>query len=376
MAAQKVRYDMGWHLVCEEHYEHTPISCCPFPGCRNGTDADEIEVADGYLTEKIFRRFEWQKPNGAKCYSWQNPNRPVLVMLKRVMSREAALDGLSDRNDPRRRIVIYHYTTPEALLGIVEKNELWMSDYSFMNDAEELTYGLAVAKDRFEKAAEELPHAGDILRRWGNPSDLGDIRACVGSFSLISDSLSQWRAYGSISIGFLVGPLMFGYNNSVRLNRVVYDLPTQQRHIDLMAHLTATAYEHDKKILEPDHLKTVYDRGGENLLEVTAFFKHPTFADEREARMVHIEDRKVYEHLRVESPPNRFRVSGGIILPYVTTKDLITLKDKPVEKIPIVEIVIGPTRHVEVLERGIDRLLKVHGHDDVEITRSTAPLRV
>jgi hypothetical protein len=297
-------------------------------------------------------------------------------MLKRVMSREAALDGLSDRYDPKRRIVIYHYTSPEGLLGIVEKNELWMSDYLFMNDAEELTYGLAVAKDRFEKAAEELPHAADVLRRWGSPSDLDDIRACVGSFSLMSDSLSQWRAYGSISIGFEVGPLMFGYNNSARLNRVVYDPAIQQRTIDLMAHLTATAYEHDKTLLEPDHLQKMYDRGGENLLEVTAFFKHPTFTDEREARIVHIEDRKVYNSLSVESPPHRFRVSGGIILPYVTTQDLITLRDKPVEKIPIVEIVIGPTRHAEVLERGIDRLLRLHGYEDVRITRSTAPLRV
>jgi hypothetical protein len=143
-----------------------------------------------------------------------------------------------------------------------------------------------------------------------------------------------------------------------------------------MAHLTTTAYEHDKTVLKPDHLQRVYESRGENLLEVTAFFKHPSFADEREARIVHIEDRKVYESLSVESPPHRFRVSGGILLPYVTTQDLITFKDKPVEKVPIVEITIGPTKHAEVLERGINRLLKVHGYDDVEITRSTAPLRV
>jgi hypothetical protein len=272
--------------------------------------------------------------------------------------------------------VIYHYTSPEGLLGIIEKNEFWMSDYSFLNDAEELTYGLALAKRRFDEVADALPGASDLLRKWGNPSDLSDLRVCVGSFSLRRDSLSQWRAYGSIAIGFEVGTLMFGYNNSVRMDRVVYEPEKQERFIDLMAYLSASAYEEDKKNNSTRDVQRIYGRGeGEQLLEITAFFKHPTFADEHEVRIVHIEDRKVYESLGVKRPPHRFRVSGGILLPYLTTRDVATFPDKYPDKLPIREVIIGPSRHAEVLQRGVERLLSAHGYESVKTTRSTAPLR-
>ena len=33
---------------------------------------------------------------------------------------------------------LYHYTTPQGLIGIVNNNELWASDIFSLNDAEEL----------------------------------------------------------------------------------------------------------------------------------------------------------------------------------------------------------------------------------------------
>jgi hypothetical protein len=365
-------------LVCAEHYEHGPLVCCPFPGCSNGTDAEEIEATGPHLPTKTYRRVTWTLPGDDVCYSWREQDNPLWGQIQRVMWREAARSSLTERYSPGVSQVIYHYTSPEGLLGIVEKNEFWMSDYSFMNDAEELTYGLALAKQRFEKCAQALPFAADLLRKWGNPSDLSDLRVCVGSFSLRGDSLSQWRAYGSIAVGFEVGPLMFGYNNSVRMNRVIYEPEKQERFIDLMAHLSASAYAEDKKNLPAAEVARIYGiRGeGETLLEVTAFFKHPTFADEHEARIVHIEDRKVYESLKIYPTPQRFRVSGDILLPYLTTRDVATFPDKYPDKLPIVEIVIGPSRHAQVLERGVERLLAARGYGSVKVTRSTAPVRV
>src|ERR1043165_6895805 len=226
-----------------------------------------------------------------------------------------------------------------------------MSDYSFLNDAEELTYGRNIAKERFDQAADELPDCAEILRASGNPTDLNDIRVCVGSFSIRGDSLSQWRAYGSIAIGFEVGPLMFGYNNSLRMSQVIYDPAKQIRFADLMAYLTASAYREDKKQTGVDGLEVIYRPGGENLLDVTAFFKHPTFANEDEARIVHIEDKKVYDSRQIQRPPHRFRVSGGVLLPYLTTRDVATLPDKYPKKLSIAEVVIGPSRHTDVLRR-------------------------
>jgi hypothetical protein len=251
-----------------------------------------------------------------------------------------------------------------------------MSDYSYLNDVNELTYGLEVAHQRFERAANAIPGAAELLRKWGNPDNVNDLRVCIGSFSLDGDSLSQWRAYGCVAIGFDVGPLMFGYNNSVRMNRVIYRPEAQERFVDLMAYLTASAYIEDGKDNRPDRMNRIYDRSnGETLLEVTAFFKHRTFEDEREVRLVHIEDPEVYTSLSVPRPPQRFRISRGILLPYLTTRDVATFPDKYPAKLPITEIVIGPSSQAELLERGAKALLVANGYESVPVKRSTAPLR-
>jgi hypothetical protein len=170
---------------------------------------------------------------------------------------------------------------------------------------------------------------------------------------------------------------MFGYNNSVRMNQVIYEPRVQERFLDIMAYLWASAFEEDQKNNDQDKLRRMhFDRGeSETLLEVTAFFKHPIFEDEHEVRVVHIEDRKVYENLRVKRPPHRFRVGGEILLPYLTTRDVVTLPDKYPDKLPIVTIIIGPSAHAETLQKGVERLLATHGYD-ATVIRSEAPLRL
>ena len=53
--------------------------------------------------------------------------------------------GLVAKYDTSESPIVYHYTTPEGLWGIIDSGELWMSDYSYLNDAVELNYGLQLA---------------------------------------------------------------------------------------------------------------------------------------------------------------------------------------------------------------------------------------
>ena len=36
--------------------------------------------------------------------------------------------------------VLYHYTSPSGLAGIVERTQLWATDVRFLNDSQELKY--------------------------------------------------------------------------------------------------------------------------------------------------------------------------------------------------------------------------------------------
>ncbi len=136
----KVDYDIMLPLVCEEHYEYSALLCCPFPGCPNGTSSEEIEAAAPLLEPKVYRRAVWTDEEGEKSYSWEH-ELPLLFSLPRVMWRESMRKGLVAKYDTSESPIVYHYTTPEGLLGIIDSGELWMSDYSYLNDAVELNYG-------------------------------------------------------------------------------------------------------------------------------------------------------------------------------------------------------------------------------------------
>lgn len=375
----RVQYNLMQPLVCSEHFEHGPIMCCPFPDCANGTTDEKVEVALPGLHSETYCRFVWNGPDGEKFFSWEKDNDRATpsLMVNRVLWREARRHSYVRKlaNGAIGRPIIYHYTSPDGLLGIIQSSTLWMTDFSYLNDVEEITYGLNLAKTRFETIAPQMPTVAELLARWTKSFEVIDERVCVSSFSHIGDSLSQWRAYGPIAVGFDVSGLMFGYNNSVHMESVVYNRADQVRLLDLLIHLCATAYNFDKTHLTPEHLDRVYEDDSGRILMLISLFKHPGFADERELRMVHVEHPKVLEGFGVPRPPQRFRVAGRLLVPYLTTRDIATFPDSYPEKLPIAEIVIGPNARGEILERGVKQLLSAHGYQETQVKRSIVPFR-
>ncbi|MCG8691155.1 MAG: DUF2971 domain-containing protein [Minwuiales bacterium] len=342
---------------------------------------DEIEVElPGLSKYEIHRRAIWIDGDGEKSYTWESTERDARVgMLGRVIAREAVRKGILPKLDYSSHFpTIYHYTTSASFVKIIESGELWLSDYSYLNDRAELVYGADLALNRFKKVAESKAEAtAKILEKWASSLFDENPRICVASFSMDGDSLSQWRAYGQLAIGFEYSPLMFGYNNTTRADLVIYDSTTQERLLDLSAQLVACAYENDAEKI-PDRVDEIYENGGSRIVETISFFKHPAFADEREFRIVHSEYPHVYKSMPfLDRAPYRFRESTGIIVPYVTTRDLADsdVSTKYPEQLPIREIVIGPGADADSLERGINALLKVKGYQEVVVRRSTAPLR-
>jgi hypothetical protein len=108
--------------------------------------------------------------------------------------------------------LLYHYTTPEGLVGIVEKHEIWATDLAYMNDTTEFRVGLDLVTKHIEQLRGD--NLGPCAERWNwlltalkrtrefGPDTLSSVYAC--SFSTDGDNLSQWRAYcpnGGFAIG-------------------------------------------------------------------------------------------------------------------------------------------------------------------------------
>lgn len=240
---------------------------------------------------------------------------------------------------------------------MLKSGELWLSDYSYLNDIAELTHGAAKAREMFEDVGSKRHNSRSMLRAQGKP-DFSKHRVCVASFSMDSDSLSQWRAYGPIAVGFELGGLGFGYNNTVRSGPVIYDPLAQDAMLRLWANLNAAAWERETRD-EKRRLRTMYYDDSDRLLDLIAFFKNSGFADEREMRMVHTENPR-FERFGLKHAPEKFRVSNSLIVPYVTTRDLT---DEHPERLPIVRVVVGPGPKAESLANGVKRALAVYNYD-------------
>jgi hypothetical protein len=106
---------------------------------------------------------------------------------------------------------LFHYTTGEGLIGILESGELWATQVSCLNDSSEIRYALSMLRGFFtdkvtdpgldldekfvcERVVEDLSVDGALTSEW-----------FVACFTEEKDDLSQWRAYGRGEGGYAIG---------------------------------------------------------------------------------------------------------------------------------------------------------------------------
>lgn len=371
-----IRFNFLQRFKCDEHYEDGGIQCCPWPGCKHGTPSERIRVQYSHGSVSTFHRAEWKDAEGHPIYSWQPDNLPRSMLISRVFWTNARRKKLLPAYDPAPSHTLYHYTSAAALLAIIESNDLFLTDYAYLNDSLELEHGIGIARERFRIIAERMPAAASLLNHWAEADHNANARICVASFSVESDSLTLWRAYGTVAIGFLFDNMAFGYTNSVTANHVVYDRAVQTQLLDLFGTLIASAYIADTEAAGEDQTKLAiaYANSAHFVHQIAPWLKHESFADEREVRLVHVGYDDVYDSLHIERPQKRFRASNGLLIPYSTTRDLITQGPEP-ELLPIAEIVIGPMDRGDLLASGVEELLVAKGYTGVTVRRSSTPFR-
>lgn len=122
----------------------------------------------------------------------------------------------------------------------------------------------------------------------------------------------------------------------------------------------------------------------EFLEKTISTYKHPSFEDEKEYRIEYEIDGNMNKK---EDEELRFRASGDLIIPYIklTTKYFDYLKIKKeestsptfmIKRIPINNIIIGPSLEFIAIKSGIEQLLDKNGYENVEIIKSNVPYRI
>lgn len=279
--------------------------------------------------------------------------------------------------------VLWHYTNPAGLMGIIEQRALWATDAEYLNDAQELRFGreqiieaLRVERDRRESTAQSqaswdpdmaaaITLAGALaILEDGDDTATGWVsEVYLSCFCAQRDLLSQWRGYAQ-GQGYA---LAFDGAALVRL-------PVQSADAspDPMAELRPVAYGPDSIPARTAEALAHLDAGPTNhpgmrgmdlarrvILKLLAEHKHEAFEEEREWRLI---------ASLVNAPANRFFRSGSLgLIPYVKL-------EIPLDA-ALREVMVGPGPDRALRMRAVHHLLATAGLYDVRVTASQAPFR-
>jgi hypothetical protein len=263
---------------------------------------------------------------------------------------------------------IYHYTGPNALLGILGDKVLRATNIAFLNDGAEYYHALRLITEALEQGAERLPKAlAEGMRARIESVEENVPAVYVVSFSRRPDLLSQWRGYGEVESGFCIG---FGIEELSRLTEgpgmlltpCVYEEESQRRFAaDLVAMLAEMHTERGG--CADAAAEALLDEAFAQLAWFAALFKHPGFAEEQEWRIVrHVRDD--------EAADLRFFSRSTCIASYLPLSF-------GSEAEAVREVWVGPSRHQHLSVQALRSLLRQGGYpESVGIHRSAVPFRL
>jgi hypothetical protein len=285
---------------------------------------------------------------------------------------------------------VFHYTSIDTMMKIVDSRSIWCTALPYLNDSKERSFLLDAVKRRLPILKKEDASI-DRQLRWpaleaedaNNVTSFAD-EAFVACFAENNDSLMHWRAYcpqqSGVAIGFRTACLQQAQINEkplegmvvpqVLFRRVGYLNPGDNAHIDWAIH---TGYELAKKELAK-HSGDLDDHFRWALETIACLSKQKAFEVEDELRLL-------LGYVRYRENNIKFRAVRSTLIPYVEM-GIRNYSDAGVDfdfdkRLPwnaIRSVVIGPTANMELTRRSIKAFFDLRGME-VKVLESEVPYR-
>jgi hypothetical protein len=211
---------------------------------------------------------------------------------------------------------LYHYTTKEAFLGILQSRCLWASHILYQNDRTEVLHTVEILKETLKRRFGE---------KWKDEyvellSDFLKISVFTVSFSEKVDDLNQYRGYARSNPGFCVG-FNTDYLKSFHVSTVNDDSPDWSCRLEKCDYNENEQEKSIDKIIDENigDVKNPEDKNikselAENLFfrirEKSQIYKSAAFIDEQEWRLI-ISPKRTGTDPRI-----RERIKGSFFMPY------------------------------------------------------------
>lgn len=264
--------------------------------------------------------------------------------------------------------LLYHYTSQDGLIGIIESKSIWASNIHYLNDSKEFQHAIdelkAIIYNRKKNQNNEL------IKKLYN-----SIEGSIGSFSRINifvasltekgDQLSQWRGYcqngAGYSIGFSKSEIESLSNQQGFTFKPCIYAVQQQRKL-----LTEPLERLEKKIIsssgDPELAISCTSQFFSEFLQIAPLLKHRAFSEEQEWRLV---------SGIVSSTDNRWKTRSGssTLIPYFE----FSLNNN--DHSPIRNVIPGPGPNQELTTNALMTLLTLNGVNEVSASPSQIPYR-
>lgn len=264
---------------------------------------------------------------------------------------------------------IYHYTTIDALINIVSKNELWVTKWDYLNDIDEFKVALDACVEILKEENIKPEIIQDVVKKVNKDLDSLSQDFFILSFSYDKDSQLLWSSYSNydgINLEIDFAKLIENLNHNILWHGLVnYSFKSQIKCLRKTFNAEFIEVEDFGKIKSLSEINRLEGREYEMLIShmsiicelYSMFFKRECFAGEKEYRLVF-----GYE----KNQKINFRSKNRTVIPYITKNtgniDYIT------------GITIGPTNQIDIATKGIRELLHYYQRE-VDINKSQIPLR-
>jgi len=253
------------------------------------------------------------------------------------------INQLLNKTPPK---ILFHYTSQEGLLSIINEKEVWSTKAHYLNDSTEFQYAIdlvyaALKNEKYkgERKIKQLAERVELIE---------DVNVCVTSFTKNGDLLSQWRGYGDLGAGYSLGLSgkslkILAKSQSFILCPVIYEREKQESLVtEIIDH-----WLNDKKHIEGLSPNSGDESEFEDYIAMLApTFKDPSFKEEQEWRLI---------SPMLSSGLDRFSYRAGqySLIPYYRFS-----LDEAVAELSPIEIFVGPSPMQEQSIRAVRSFLQ------------------
>lgn len=279
---------------------------------------------------------------------------------------------------------LYHYTNINAMMGIIENNGIWLSEARYLNDKEELlngrnltidVIGFLYNKKKYKIFQKILDGVADKLL------EHKFLNNYICSFSTKKDDLEQWRAYSGNGSGVCIeftrnqsSASLYEIPNFWKFYKVIYDDNLKKKIIHRFIFIYFYYFKQDIKNKNKYFVDEYIDSLTTSLVRIYNVFKHNAFKSEQEIRLIFSGNPSKKNFNKIH-----FRHNSNMIIPYIKSNEANLIKDgiqlSILQKIPISEILIGPTINESITKQSIEDFLNYYGFSNVKIANSNIPFR-